>query len=231
MLGLSWPMVILLKEHLTKEQPSMTTSDSTAGPRILVAIDIGKAKHVVLVELPTGKRRKMIVRNQLSDFRQLAGYLKRLEGALETPVEAAHYVFASFKPVGRFNGREVIGSRMTKFDPTTPIGSWKKAWRKLTKDAGLSGLRFHDLRHHAITELLTNPNISIQTTKSIAGHVSQRMVDRYAHIRLEAKRNALESLSRKHAQVKVMAQAMAQNYAAGSGNSKSANKSGRRVRI
>jgi hypothetical protein len=57
------------------------------------------------------------------------------------------------------------------------------------------------------------------------------MVDRYAHIRLEAKRNALESLSRKHAQVKVMAQAMAQNYAAGSGNSKSANKSGRRVRI
>ena len=118
------------------------------------------------------------------------------------PVEAAHYIFASFKPVGRFNGREVIGSRITEFDPTTPIGSWKKAWRKLTKEAGLSGLRFHDLRHHAITELLTNPNISIQTTKSIAGHVSQRMVDRYAHIRLDAKRKALESLSRKGAQVK-----------------------------
>jgi len=91
---------------------------------------------------------------------------------------------------------------MTRFDPTIPIGSWKKAWRKLTKEAGLSGLRFHDLRHHAITELLTDPNISIQTTKSIAGHVSQRMVDRYAHIRLDAKRKALESLSRKGAQVK-----------------------------
>ena len=35
----------------------------------------------------------------------------------------------------------------------------------------------------------------MQTTKSIAGHVSQRMVDRYAHIRLEAKRSALEALS------------------------------------
>jgi len=98
--------------------------------------------------------------------------------------------------VGRFNGREVIGSHITEFDPTTPTGS------KLTKEAGLSGLRFHDLRHHAITELLTNPNISIQTTKSIAGHVSQRMVDRYVHIRLEAKRNAVEALSRKGAQVK-----------------------------
>jgi transposase len=29
----------------------------------------------------------MIVRNQLSDFRQLAGYLKRLEGALEIALE------------------------------------------------------------------------------------------------------------------------------------------------
>src|SRR5688572_6608904 len=65
----------------------MTATDSTARTRILVAIDIAKAKHEVLVELPTGKRRKMIVRNQLSDFRQLAGYLKRLEGALEIALE------------------------------------------------------------------------------------------------------------------------------------------------
>src|SRR5215213_10403550 len=65
----------------------MTATDSTARTRILVAIDIAKAKHEVLVELPTGKRRKMIVRNQLSDFRQLAAYLKRLDGALEIALE------------------------------------------------------------------------------------------------------------------------------------------------
>jgi hypothetical protein len=41
----------------------------------------------VLVELLSGKRRKMIVRNQLSDFRQLVAYLKRLEGALEIALE------------------------------------------------------------------------------------------------------------------------------------------------
>ena len=43
----------------------MTATDSTARARILVAIDIAKAKHEVLVELPNGKRRKMIVRTQL----------------------------------------------------------------------------------------------------------------------------------------------------------------------
>ena len=65
----------------------MTATDSTARPRNLVAIDIAKAKHDVLVELPNGKRRKMIVRNQLSDFRQLVAYLKRLDGALEIAFE------------------------------------------------------------------------------------------------------------------------------------------------
>ena len=50
-------------------------------------------------------------------------------------------------------------------------------------------------RFSCVEELLTNPSVSVQTTKSIAGHVSQRMVDRYAHIRLEAKRSALEALT------------------------------------
>jgi hypothetical protein len=34
-----------------------------------------------------------------------------------------------------------------------------------------------------------------QTIKSIACHVSQRMLDRYSHIRLDAKRQALEALA------------------------------------
>ncbi len=110
-------------------------------------------------------------------------------------VEPQHYVFARFKPVGRFHGREIVEHRMLSFDPTTPLGSWKKAWSKLTAKAGLPGLRFHDLRHHSITELAES-GASEQTIKAIAGHVSQRMLDRYSHIRLEAKRTALEALSR-----------------------------------
>ncbi len=85
---------------------------------------------------------------------------------------------------------------MLNFDPTVPIGSWKKAWQKLTERAGLPGLRFHDLQHHSITELAES-GTSEQTIKAIAGHVSQRRLDRYSHIRLDAKRSALEVLSRR----------------------------------
>ena len=109
-------------------------------------------------------------------------------------VNSDHYVFARFKSVGRFHGKEIVEHRMLQFDPTKPLGGWRKAWSKLTAKAGLPGLRFHDLRHHCITEMGEN-GVPEQTIKAIAGHVSQRMLDRYSHHRLEAKRRALEGLS------------------------------------
>ena len=78
-------------------------------------------------------------------------------------------------------------------DPTCPMRSWRTAWRRLTAAAGLSGLRFHDLRHHAITELAESQT-SEQTILSIAGHVSRKMLEHYSHVRIEAKRKALDAL-------------------------------------
>ena len=82
-------------------------------------------------------------------------------------------------------------------DPTRPQKSWRTAWRSLTKAAGLPGLRFHDVRHHAITELAES-QASDATIMSIAGHVSKKMLEHYSHIRLAAKRTALDALSTGH---------------------------------
>lgn len=65
----------------------MTDSHSTATPRIFVAIDVAKAKHDILVELPDGRRKKMIVRNRRDEFQQLAAYLKSLDGTCEIALE------------------------------------------------------------------------------------------------------------------------------------------------
>ncbi|HUB02263.1 MAG TPA: tyrosine-type recombinase/integrase, partial [Terriglobales bacterium] len=64
----------------------------------------------------------------------------------------------------------------------------------LTKKAGLLGFRFHDLRHCAITQLAEN-GASDSTIMAIAGHVSRRMLERYSHVRMEAKRTAMEALA------------------------------------
>ena len=56
------------------------------------------------------------------------------------------------------------------------------------------GFRFHDLRHQAITELAES-KASDSTIMSIAGHVSRKMLAHYSHVRMDAKRNALDALT------------------------------------
>jgi integrase len=87
-----------------------------------------------------------------------------------------------------------IGGR--RYDPTRYQATFKTAWIKLTAAAQLQGLRMYDLRHHAITGLLENPDVSEEVVEDIAGHVSRRMKKRYSHIRMEAKRDALKGLNR-----------------------------------
>jgi integrase len=78
---------------------------------------------------------------------------------------------------------------------TRPITAWRTAWRSMLKTAKVPHTRFYNTRHTAITDLLQNPAASEQTVKAIAGHVSQKMLERYSHTRTDAKRKAVESLS------------------------------------
>jgi hypothetical protein len=61
--------------------------------------------------------------------------------------------------------------------------------------AGVTG-RFHDTRHTLITELAES-GAGDQTIMDIAGHVSRQMLSRYSHIRMEAKRTALDAIGAK----------------------------------
>ncbi len=53
--------------------------------------------------------------------------------------------------------------------------------------------RWHDNRHTLITDLAER-GAGDQTIMDIAGHVSKQMLKHYSHIRMEAKRAALESI-------------------------------------
>jgi integrase len=125
-----------------------------------------------------------------------ASALARLRRRAESfgTVEPSHYIFAAFVPKFTFSGNKIVGYNVTEFDPTTHVKSWRSAWRTLTKKAGLPGFRFHDLRHCAITQLAEG-DTSDSTIMAIAGHVSKRMLERYSHVRMEAKRKAMGALA------------------------------------
>jgi integrase len=61
------------------------------------------------------------------------------------------------------------------------------------EDAGITG-RWHDNRHTFITDLAESGEAGDETIRDLAGHVSQQMLKHYSHIRMEAKRRAVETL-------------------------------------
>jgi integrase len=87
-----------------------------------------------------------------------------------------------------------FGSQHHKIDPTKPADKWDTAWRALRDAAGLRGLRFHDLRHTVVTRLLEAGEPD-HVVESITGHLSRRMLEHYSHIRLAAKKQALDRLA------------------------------------
>lgn len=79
------------------------------------------------------------------------------------------------------------------YDPTKPIASLNSSWEALRKKAGVS-CRFHDLRHTAATKM-AEAGVPESTMMALMGHMSRAMLERYSHVRLAAKRAAVDSLS------------------------------------
>jgi hypothetical protein len=80
-----------------------------------------------------------------------------------------------------------------RYDATKPMLKWDTAWRALRDEAGLHGLRFHDLRHTVITEL-AEMGVADHVLESISGHLSRRMLEHHSHTRIDTKRQALDAL-------------------------------------
>ena len=82
-------------------------------------------------------------------------------------------------------------------DPARHVTTLKTVWTRVRENAGVTG-RWHDNRHTLVTELAES-GAGDQTIMDIAGHVSKQMLKHYSHIRMEAKRSALESIVKRPA--------------------------------
>jgi integrase len=105
----------------------------------------------------------------------------------------AHYVF----PSERYGLDGEDGYRDGKIvpyevRPDTPIGSWKVAWAAARAAAKVS-CRWHDMRHSFVSKMAEG-QASDATIMSLAGHLSRKMMEKYSHVRNEAKRQAISAL-------------------------------------
>lgn len=80
---------------------------------------------------------------------------------------------------------ELRGKHPTRVFPIS-AEAVKCAWRRLRKRAGAEDLRFHDLRHEAISRFFEEKGLSIPEAALMSGHRDPRMLFRYTHLRAES---------------------------------------------
>ncbi len=105
----------------------------------------------------------------------------------------AHYVFPSERygldGEGGYTDGKVVPYSIR---PDVAISSWKVAWTAARKKASVA-CRWHDLRHTFVSKMAEG-QASDATIMALAGHLSRKMLERYSHVRNEAKRIAISAL-------------------------------------
>jgi integrase len=76
----------------------------------------------------------------------------------------------------------------------TVVSRIRREWSRAWKAAKLLKIRFHDLRHTALTRLIQRA-VDLRTVKDIAGHASLKTTQRYLHSSDTIQQAAVEKLS------------------------------------
>src|ERR1035441_7959359 len=92
---------------------------------------------------------------------------------------------------GEAGAARLCGEWALPGSPTSPSTLFKTSSRP---SQGRGEGRWHDNRHTLVTEL-SESGAGDEVIMSIAGHVSRAMLSRYSHVRMEAKRRALDEIA------------------------------------
>jgi integrase len=65
--------------------------------------------------------------------------------------------------------------------PGEHLGDCKKAWAAVCRNAGIAGVRIHDLRH-TYASVLASSGLSLPVIGALLGHTQPATTARYAHL-------------------------------------------------
>jgi integrase len=153
----------------------------------------GELRHVRRRDVDL-KRKSILVRDGAKNF-----YRDRTIPMNAAALDSTLWILERWERLGGYSDSEfILPHRPRKLKGpwifTEPMGSIKTAFTAIRKASGLPQFRIYDCRVQAITKLLSNPDVSPQVSKEIAGHISQAMQDRYSIQQYDTKLAALEAL-------------------------------------
>lgn len=151
--------------------------DSNELERLLTACRRSKLlAPIVRFAVETGMRRGEIIAMRWCD----ADLDRRILNIPHTKNGHARTIPLSGAAIGVLNSIERNDERVFPIS----ANALNLAWQRLRKRAGASDLRFHDLRHEAVSSFFER-GLSVPEVALISGHRDPRMLFRYTHLRAE----------------------------------------------
>jgi integrase len=104
-------------------------------------------------------------------------------------------------PKSRLAGKK----RGPMWDVNQPMQSWVKSWRKLMEACGMTGFRFHDLRHTFRTQG-AEAGVPLEVMMAQLGHMDRETSLEYVHIQQRALERAKQLIESEQAEILAAAQ-------------------------
>ncbi len=165
----------------TEEANLLAACDSHSNPML---------GWIVRLAIETGMRTGEIVtlrRDQVDLFRRVVRLSETKNGSARTvPLsrEAVRVLTEALSHPVRHADIDLIFWGEPGRDGKRRPYTFQLVWRQALQRAGITGLRFHDLRHEAVSRLM-EAGLSDQEVAAISGHKSMQMLERYTHLRAE----------------------------------------------
>ncbi|EKF39872.1 shufflon-specific DNA recombinase [Nitratireductor indicus C115] len=151
--------------------------------RLLDGCDTGKTpclKTLLIVAIETGMRRSELLGLRWSDIshNRRVAMLHMTKNGEGREVPLSQRAFQAL-----MDWKEAALIDVSTIFPLT-AGALEQAWRRLLLRVAIADLRFHDLRHEAVSRLFER-GLNVMEVSSISGHKELRMLRRYSHLRAE----------------------------------------------
>jgi integrase len=156
--------------------------DASANPQL---------KHIVGLLLLTGARKSELLQAKWEDIdvECRLWFIPQTKNGRSRHVPLSRAALAIIAGLPRVNGSPFV---VPNLGTGRPYVTLKRAWDTAREQAGLPGVRIHDLRHSAAS-LMINAGVDLFAVGKVLGHTDHKSTMRYAHLANDTLFKAVEA--------------------------------------
>jgi len=180
---------------LDEETRLMQAVDAHSNPMLSWIVRIALETGMRSSEITTLRRSQVDLKRRIVRLLETKNTTPRTVPLSNTAVEAFRQALANpVRPIDTdlvFFGEPGLDGQRRPYN-------FNKVWLNTKESVGLKDLRFHDLRHEAVSRFVEG-GLSDQQVAAISGHKSMQMLRRYTHLRAEDLVDELDAISTRRA--------------------------------